>query len=110
VRVLVTGGTGFVGSHSVKALVDAGHEVRLLVRAPERIAPALAPLGLDGADHVVGDVIDAAAVERALDGCDAVLHAANVYRLDSRAAREMLEVTGDGAARSRAAAAEAAQP
>ena len=43
-RVLVTGGTGFVGSHSVKALVDAGHEVRLLVRAPERIAPALAPL------------------------------------------------------------------
>jgi len=92
VRVLVTGGTGFVGCHSVKAIADAGHEVRLLVRAPERIAPALAPLGLDGLEHVVGDVTDAAAVERALDGCDAVLHAANVYKLDARAAEEMLDV------------------
>ena len=31
-KVLVTGGTGFVGSHSIKAILDAGHEVRLLVR------------------------------------------------------------------------------
>ena len=36
----------FLGSHSVKALVDAGHDVRLLVRSPARIAPALAPHGL----------------------------------------------------------------
>ena len=33
-KVLVSGGTGFVGSHSVKALRDAGHRVRLLVRDP----------------------------------------------------------------------------
>ena len=76
----------------MRALVDAGHEVRLLVRAPERIAPALAPLGVNAVDHVVGDATDAGAVGRALDGCDAVLHAANVYKLDSRAAREMLHV------------------
>jgi dihydroflavonol-4-reductase len=83
VRILVTGGTGFVGSHSVKALLDAGHDIRLLVRAPERIAPALGPLGVM-ADHVVGDVTDPAAVARALGGCEAVLHAAAVYRLDTR--------------------------
>jgi nucleoside-diphosphate-sugar epimerase len=47
-RVLVTGGTGFVGAHSVRALVDAGHEVRLLARAPERVRPALDPLGVGG--------------------------------------------------------------
>jgi NADPH:quinone reductase-like Zn-dependent oxidoreductase len=45
--VLVTGGTGFVGSNAIVALVAAGHRVRVLARSPERVAPALAPLGLD---------------------------------------------------------------
>jgi uncharacterized protein YbjT (DUF2867 family) len=50
VRVLVTGGTGFVGAHSVQALVAAGHEVRLLVRSPARIAENHGPLGVTQAD------------------------------------------------------------
>jgi dihydroflavonol-4-reductase len=90
-RVLVTGGTGFIGSHTVAALVEKGHDLRLLVRSPDRIAPALEPLGVHGVDSVVGDVTDAEAVERAMEGCEAVLHAAAVYSLDSRAARRMRE-------------------
>ena len=86
-RVLVTGGTGFVGSHTVAALAAAGHDVRLLVRSPDRIAPALAPHGISEVDHRVGDVTDLETVTKALTGCDAVLHAAAVYRLDSRAYR-----------------------
>lgn len=87
-RVLVTGGTGFVGSHTVAALRSAGHDVRLLVRKPERIGVALEPLGVtEPVDHVVGDVTDPESVERAVAGCDAVLHAAAVYDLDARAAR-----------------------
>jgi len=85
-KILVTGGTGFVGSHSVAALVAAGHDVRLLVRSPGRIGPALEPLGVHApVEHVVGDVTDPASVGRALRGCDAVLHAAAVYDLDARA-------------------------
>jgi nucleoside-diphosphate-sugar epimerase len=42
---LVTGGTGYVGSHAAAALVRDGHEVRLLVRSPERVATSLGPLG-----------------------------------------------------------------
>ena len=58
-KVLVTGGTGFVGSHSVKAMSDAGHDLRLLVRAPGPLAPALEPLGVRDVEHVVGDATDA---------------------------------------------------
>ena len=62
-RVLVTGGTGYVGCHTVAALAGQGHQVRLLVRARDRIAPALDPLGVTAADVVVGDVTSAVAVE-----------------------------------------------
>ena len=88
-RVLVTGGTGYVGSHTVGALAGQGHQVRLLVRARERIAPALDPLGVAEADAVVGDVTSAAAVERAMVGCDAVVHAASVFSFDPRRAAVM---------------------
>ena len=91
-KVLVTGGTGFVGSHSVKAILDAGHEARLLVRSPDRIPPALEPLGVSGVEHVVGDVTDAESVRRAVEGCDAVLHAAAVFSYDARDAETMRRV------------------
>ncbi len=95
-RVLVTGGTGFVGSHTVAELVRGGHEVRLLVRAPGRIAKALAPHGVDVADYAIGDVTDAAAVEDGMKGCDAVLHAASVYSLDVRAAKGLKDANVSG--------------
>ncbi|PZF96460.1 SDR family NAD(P)-dependent oxidoreductase [Micromonospora deserti] len=97
-RVLVTGGTGFIGSHSVAALHRAGHEVRLLVRDPGAVDRALAPLGLSGQDvqTVVGDVTDEESVTRAVEGCAAVLHAASVYSFDSRRHRRMREVNVGG--------------
>jgi uncharacterized protein YbjT (DUF2867 family) len=55
-RVLVTGGTGFVGAHSVAALMSQGHQIRLLVRSrPPVTVPDTAPLldrliGLTGRD------------------------------------------------------------
>jgi nucleoside-diphosphate-sugar epimerase len=97
-RVLVTGGTGFVGSHTVAALVEGGHEVRLLVRDPRRVAAALTPLGLQAAnlDTMVGDVTDPSAVDQAVRGCQAVVHAASVYSFDSRDARRIRQVNVRG--------------
>jgi nucleoside-diphosphate-sugar epimerase len=88
-RVLVTGGTGFVGSHAAAAIAARGHELRLLVRRPEQVPASLGPLGLTVSDVVVGDVLDEGAVSNAVDGCDAVVHAAAVYSLDPRRAEDM---------------------
>jgi nucleoside-diphosphate-sugar epimerase len=94
--VLVTGGTGYVGSHSVVALIRAGHRVRLLARAPERVSAALGPLAIDEVETAIGDVTEPAAVERALEGCDAVVHAASVFSMDARRADEMRAVNVRG--------------
>ena len=75
-RVLVTGGTGFIGSHTVAALLSAGHDVRVLVRRPERVETVLDPLGVSVSAVVAGDMTDGDSVAGALKGCDAVVHAA----------------------------------
>lgn len=74
-KVLVTGGTGFIGSHTVAALVRHQHEVRVLARTPTRVDPILDPHGVE-VEIVQGDVTDSTSVVAALDGCDAVVHAA----------------------------------
>jgi len=70
-------------------LTAAGHEVRVLARTPAKVAPALAALGAPFVEIVSGDVTRSDDVRSALAGCDAVLHAANVYTLDPRRRDEM---------------------
>jgi NADH dehydrogenase len=76
VKILVTGGTGFVGPKVVHALRAQGREVRALVRRPERGAQ-LAGLG---AELVTGDVTDRASLNAALDGCTHVVHLVAIIR------------------------------
>jgi len=79
VKILVTGGAGFVGSHLVDALLAAGHEVRVL----DNLDPQVHGEGAERPAHLrpevdlqVGDVRDAGAVARALEGVEAVFHQA----------------------------------
>lgn len=88
-RVLITGGTGFIGSHTVRVVTAAGHEVHLLVRSPARIAPAMEPFEVEPPRHTVGDATDPDAVRAALDGCDAAIHCAAVFSLNPRDAARM---------------------
>ena len=84
--VLVTGGTGFVGSHTVAAVSAAGHTVRVFARDANAVEKALAPLRVPSSavEVALGDVTDEAAVTRAVRGTDAVVHAASIYSFDSR--------------------------
>jgi UDP-glucose 4-epimerase len=74
VRVLVTGGAGFIGSHVVDKLIAAGHEPRILDLIP---SPYHANL-----ETVIGDLRDPAIVRQALAGTDMVLHLAAVADVD----------------------------
>jgi dTDP-L-rhamnose 4-epimerase len=77
-RVLVTGGAGFIGSHLADRLLAEGHEVRALDNLdPQVHRDGERPDYLDpGVELQVGDVRDHAAVGRALEGVDAVYHLA----------------------------------
>lgn len=70
----MTGGTGFIGSRVVERLCGRGDEVVVLARRPEKAA------GLD-AEVVEGDLSDADAIRRGIEGCQAVFHIAADYRV-----------------------------
>ncbi|BCI51644.1 oxidoreductase [Mycolicibacterium litorale] len=96
-KVLITGGTGFVGAWTAKAVQDAGHQVRFLVRKPERLATSAAEIGADTGDYVVGDISDPESTAEALDGCDSVIHCAAMVSTDPAMADEMLRTNLEGA-------------
>jgi nucleoside-diphosphate-sugar epimerase len=95
-RVMVSGATGFVGSHTAAALLAAGHEVVALVRDAGKLERVFLARGLKPPEAVVGDVREAAAVERAFSGCGAVIHAAAVVAVEAYRAREVLDSNARG--------------
>jgi len=73
-RVLVTGGAGFIGSHVVSALVAAGHEVRAIDNLHPAAHRETERVRTERPELVVGDVRDRRAVDAALAGVDVVVH------------------------------------
>jgi nucleoside-diphosphate-sugar epimerase len=94
-RVLVTGGTGYVGAYVVDALRSNGHDVRLLVRNPARLATTVEAIGVDLAavEVAIGDMTDRASVEDALGDIDAVIHCAAVVAALNRSDAEATVAT-----------------
>jgi len=74
VKVLVTGGAGYIGSHAVRELRDAGHEVAVLDDLSRGHRPSVPP----AVTLVRGDLGDAASLARALEGAEAVIHFAGL--------------------------------
>jgi UDP-glucose 4-epimerase len=75
VRCLVTGGCGFIGSHIVRGLLQAGHHVRVLDNLCTGHRRNLDQIA-DQVEFIEGDINDAAAVQAALDGVERVFHQA----------------------------------
>ncbi|MSO20492.1 MAG: NAD-dependent epimerase/dehydratase family protein, partial [Acidobacteria bacterium] len=91
-KILVTGGTGFVGSHVARRLCEEGFAVRALTR-PTSSPDALAGLALE---TVQGDLRDVDSLRRAVSGCSSVFHVAADYRLWARDPRDLYRNNVDG--------------
>jgi dTDP-glucose 4,6-dehydratase len=89
-RVLVTGGAGFIGSHFVKRLVAAGEDVIVL----DKLTYSGNRANLEGVEHEFheGDIAEPADVEHAARGCDAIVNLAAETHVD----RSILDATGFG--------------
>jgi dihydroflavonol-4-reductase len=91
-KVFLTGATGFIGGHLLRALLEAGAKVRCLRRAesPRR--------NLDGLDVevVMGDLRDGDSLRIGLQGCEMVFHCAADYRLYSKNPDELYESNVEG--------------
>lgn len=91
-KVLVTGGAGFIGHHVVRLLLDRGDSVRVA------LAPGESTDSLEGlpAERVVCDIRHLDAVHDAVRGCDAVIHMAAIYSLWMRDWRPIYQVNVQG--------------
>jgi nucleoside-diphosphate-sugar epimerase len=91
-RVLVTGATGFTGSHLCRRLIKDGFSVRALIRNANRGCE----LRDNGIETVLGDMRDRQSLARALEGIDSVYHLAAVYRKENVSRQEMFETHVQG--------------
>lgn len=91
-KALVTGATGFVGSHVAQILSAQGADLRLLVRSTSRTD------NIDDlkADRITGDLRDPDSLKKAMQGCDFVFHVAADYRLWVRNPEEMYRCNVEG--------------
>lgn len=93
-RVMVTGGTGFIGYHTVQALLQAGMEVSLLVRSKDKLDKVY---GEGVIEHFTcGDIADGASVAQAMEGCDAVIHVAALVSTHAADAERVYRVNLQG--------------
>jgi nucleoside-diphosphate-sugar epimerase len=85
-RLAITGGTGFVGSHLIDTALAAGHEIKALTRReqPDR----------DGVDWVIGDLATRDALEWLVDEADAIIHVAGTINAPNAAGFEKGNVAG----------------
>lgn len=96
-KILVTGGTGFLGSYILKALIEKGYQVRALCRSSKR--PSYIPgVILGKIEWVDGDVLDVVSLDDAMKGIDAVIHAAAVVSFQRSDRQLMQNVNVEGTA------------
>lgn len=96
-KVLVTGGTGFIGAYIIKRLIEKGYSVRAIRRSP-RLPFFIDPSVFNQVEWVNGDVLDIISLDEAMKEVDAVIHSAAVISFFSKERQNMYQVNVSGTA------------
>jgi nucleoside-diphosphate-sugar epimerase len=96
-KILVTGGTGFLGAYIIKLLLEKGFDVRAIRRSNK--LPGFIPAQVfDRVEWVEGDVLDVVSLENALEGIDTVIHSAAIVSFTPGEQKQMYKVNVEGTA------------
>lgn len=95
--VLVTGGTGFLGSYIIKQLVEKGYTVRA-IRRGSKIPFWIEKEIIDKVQWVEGDVLDVIALQDVMEGVSTVIHSAAIVSFDKKDRKQMYQVNVEGTA------------
>lgn len=96
--VLVTGGTGFLGSYIIKHLVEKGYAVRAIKRTTGKLPAYISSAILGKVEWVEADILDVMSLEEAMEGVDTVIHAAAIVSFQHKERKDMYQVNVDGTA------------
>ena len=96
-KILVTGGTGFIGAYIIKELVEKGYAVRA-IRRSNKLPFFISPDILNKVEWVNGDVLDVISLNEAMQDVDAVIHSAAVVSFDKKERAQMYNTNVDGTA------------
>lgn len=96
-KVLVTGGTGFIGAYIIKELVEKGHSVRA-IRRSNKLPFFISPDILNKVEWVSGDVLDVISMSEAMQGVDHVIHSAASVSFVRNERAQMYNTNVDGTA------------
>lgn len=94
--VLVTGGTGFLGSYIIKELIEKGYRVRAIKRNTARLPFYIPKEIFEKVEWTEGDILDVISLEEAMDGIDTVIHAAATVSFSKKDRKQMYKVNVDG--------------
>ena len=95
--ILVTGGTGFLGSYIIKQLVEKGYAVRA-IRRSSKLPFWISKEIIDAVEWMDGDVLDVVALQDAMEGVDTVIHSAAIVSFAKKDRKEMYQVNVEGTA------------
>jgi nucleoside-diphosphate-sugar epimerase len=96
--VLVTGGTGFLGSYIIKELVVKNYSIRAIRRSTSKLPFYISPNIFDKVEWVEGDILDTISLEEAMEGVDTVIHSAAIISFNKKDKDEMYRVNAMGTA------------
>lgn len=97
-KILITGGTGFIGSYIIKELIERGYTVRALRRNTSKLPFYIPKKVFDSVEWVEGDILDIISLDEAMKGVDTVIHSAAIISFFRKDKKEMYRVNIEGTA------------